>query len=139
MTAVVLAGSRRVGVVERPDTVLGSGDVLVQVPSSTLCRSDLSLYDGTPVVDGSPAGTGTIVPGQEASGEVAAPGPGVDGLAVGDRIAVHRAFGCDTCGWCLRGYRMRCAICQCVGLDVDGGGNDPLASRQSTACPSRRR
>ena len=58
MKAVLLPGSRRVEVVERPDPVPAAGEVLVRVRASALCRSDMSLYDGTPVVGGEAAGTG---------------------------------------------------------------------------------
>src|SRR5687767_11604102 len=116
MKAVLLPGARRVEVVERPDPVPGPGEVLVRVRSSALCRSDMSIYDGKPIVGGSAAGTGSIVPGHEAAGEVAAVGSGVRGLRAGDRVAVNLAIGCGRCRWCLRGYRMLCPDWKCVGF-----------------------
>ena len=126
MKAVLLPGSGRVDVVERQDPVPGPGEALVRVRASALCRSDMTLYDGTPIVGGAAAGKGAIVPGHEAAGEIAAVGSGVVGLAPGDRVAVHLALGCGHCRWCLRGYRMLCAAWRCVGFDVDGGDAEYL-------------
>jgi L-iditol 2-dehydrogenase len=53
-------------------------------------------------------------------------GPGVDGIAVGDRVAVYLAIGCGHCEHCLAGYRMLCAQWRCLGFDVDGGDADYL-------------
>lgn len=126
MKAVLLPGSSRVEVVERPDPVAGAGEAVVRVRASALCRSDMSLYDGIPIVGGAAAGQGAIIPGHEAAGEVVAVGPGVIGLAAGDRVAVHLALGCGHCRWCLRGYRMLCTTWRCVGFDVDGGDAEYL-------------
>lgn len=121
MKAVLLPGSRRVEVVERPEPVPGPGEALVRMRASALCRSDMSLYDGTPIVGGDAAGSGSISPGHESAGEVAGLGPGVESLAIGDRVAVNLAVGCGSCRWCLRGYRMLCKDWRCVGFDIDGG------------------
>lgn len=121
MKVVLLPGAREVQVVDRPDPEAGPGQVLVRVRASALCRSDMSLYDGTPIVGGGAAGTGRIVPGHEPAGEVAALGSGVAGVAVGDRVAIYLAVGEGRCEWCRRGYSMLCPDWKCIGFDVDGG------------------
>jgi propanol-preferring alcohol dehydrogenase len=134
--AVLLPGSRQVRVVERHDPVPGPGQALIRVRASALCRSDMSLYDGTPVVGGAVAGTGTIVPGHEAAGEIAALGPDTDSpLHEGDRVAINLAVGCGHCRWCLRGYRMLCAEWQCMGFDVDGGDAELMVVPAANCMP----
>jgi propanol-preferring alcohol dehydrogenase len=127
MKAVLFPGSRQVDVVELPDPTPGPGEALVRMRASALCRSDMSLYDGTPIVGGDVAGTGSIVPGHEPAGEIAALGPDAgSALSVGDRVAVNLAIGCGTCRWCQRGYRMLCSEFRCVGFDVGGGNAEYL-------------
>ena len=136
MKAVLLPGSCRVEVVERPDPVPGPGEALVRMRASALCRSDMSLYDGDPIVGGDEAGTGQIVPGHEAAGEIAALGSEHGGsLSEGDRVAVNLAIGCGQCRWCLRGYRMLCKDWKCVGFDVDGGDAEYLVVPVANCMP----
>lgn len=121
MRAVLLPGNQQVEIAEHPDPEPGTGEVVVAMRASAVCRSDMSLYHGDPIVGGESAGHGTIVPGHEPSGEVVAVGSGVRGLEVGDRVAAFLGIGCGRCEWCLRGERMLCAEWQCLGFDVDGG------------------
>lgn len=121
MKAVLLPGAQQVQVVDRPDPEPSVGEVVVRVRASALCRSDMSLYDGTPIVGGEGAGLGKVIPGHEPAGEVVALGPLTTGVAVGDRVAIYLAVGEGRCEWCRRGYRMLCPSWKCVGFDIDGG------------------
>lgn len=126
MKAVLLPGNREVHVVDRECPVPGFGEVLVRTRASALCRSDMSLYYGRPIVGGEVAGKGLVVPGHEPAGDVVELGEGATGVAVGDRVAIYLAIGCGTCPYCLAGDRMLCPDWQCVGFDVDGGDADYL-------------
>ncbi|WP_462284285.1 alcohol dehydrogenase catalytic domain-containing protein [Nostocoides sp.] len=42
------------------------------------------------------------------AGLAAVVGPGVRGLAVGDRVAVLHYSGCDYCSWCRQGLPNHC-------------------------------
>ena len=55
MKAVLFPGDRQVAVVERPTPQPGPGQALVQVRASAICRSDMSLYYGKPIVGGEAA------------------------------------------------------------------------------------
>ena len=125
MKAVLLPGHAEVHLADRPMPVPGPNEVLVRVQASALCRSDMSLYDGVPVVGGG-AAPGTIVPGHEASGDVTLLGSGVTDLAIGDRVAIYLALGCGRCAACRRGYLMLCPTWRCLGFDVDGGDAEYL-------------
>lgn len=120
MKAVLLPGHAEVRVTERHRPEPGPGEVLVRVQASALCRSDMSLYDGVPVV-GSGAPPGRIIPGHEAAGDVVSLGDGATDLAVGERVAIYLALGCGRCAACRRGYLMLCPTWRCLGFDVDGG------------------
>jgi threonine dehydrogenase-like Zn-dependent dehydrogenase len=134
MRAVLLPGDATAEVVDRPVPEPGAGEVLVRVRASALCWSDMSLLDGVPVVGGG-AAPGTIVPGHEAAGDVAALGSGVTGLAVGDRIAVHLALGCGRCSACRRGQLMLCPAWRCLGFDVGGGDAEFLVVPAENCLP----
>jgi propanol-preferring alcohol dehydrogenase len=124
MKAVILSGNREVRVEERATPKPGPGEVLVRTRASAICRSDMSLYVGNPIVGGERAGTGSVIPGHEAAGVVADVGPGVTGLAPGDRVAAYLALGCGRCEHCRTGYLMLCPQWSCFGFDVDGGDAD---------------
>lgn len=126
MKAVLLPGDRQVQVVERERPTPGVGEVLVRVRASALCRSDMSIYYGNPIVGAKVEGAGLVVPGHEPAGDVAELGEGVTSLAVGDRIAVYLAVGCGFCAHCLVGDRMLCPQLQVVGFDLDGGDAEYL-------------
>ncbi len=125
MKAVLFPGNKEVRVVDdHPDPSPGSGEVLIKTRASALCRSDMSLYYGKPVVGGEAAGGGQIVPGHEPAGDVVEVGSGVSGIEVGDRVAVYLAIGCGHCEYCKSGYRMLCPYLKVLGFDVDGGDAD---------------
>ncbi len=121
MRAVLLPGNKDVQVTDAPDPRPGTGEALIQMKVSAICRSDMSLYYGNPIVGGDTAGTGQIIPGHEPCGQVVAVGPDVGNVAVGDRVAVYLGIGCGHCRYCLGGYRMLCPTWKCVGFDVNGG------------------
>jgi propanol-preferring alcohol dehydrogenase len=87
----------------------------------------MGLYTGQSAIVGTDvAGTGAVVPGHEPAGEVAEVGAGVEGIAAGDRVAVHLAIGDGYCEFCRGGYFMLCPALKVVGFDVDGGDADYL-------------
>lgn len=75
----------------------GPGQVLVRVGGAGACHSDLHLMDW-------PAGQLPFDPpftlGHENAGWVDALGAGVDGLAVGEPVAVYGPWGCGRCHAC---------------------------------------
>ncbi|CAA9573579.1 MAG: Quinone oxidoreductase [uncultured Thermomicrobiales bacterium] len=75
---------------EQPDPVPGVGEVLVRVRAAGLNAADrLQVMGFYPAPPGSPPD----IPGLELAGEVAALGPGVERLAVGDRVMAVVAGG----------------------------------------------
>lgn len=98
------------------------GEVLIKVAGAGACHSDLHVIAATA------AGNGFFKPpftlGHENTGRIAALGSGVQGIEVGENVAVYCAWGCGRCRMCLRGeenYCMRQRTLRGCGLGVDGG------------------
>jgi alcohol dehydrogenase len=65
--------------------------------------------------------------GAEASGEVAAVGPGVSGFKVGDPVVMYGALTCGTCKACQEGRDNLCEnVAGIMGFHVDGFARDRL-------------
>jgi 2-desacetyl-2-hydroxyethyl bacteriochlorophyllide A dehydrogenase len=122
MKAVFLPGDKKVEIREVEIPTPGPGEVLVQLKASAICRSDMSLYYGTSVFEGTK--TGCMVPGHEPAGIIAEVGPGVSKFKAGDRVAVYLAIGCGECPHCKSGYKMFCKEFKCIGFDSHGGDAD---------------
>lgn len=103
MRAVTYQAPREVRVEEKAEPVLAAADdVVVRVEASGICGSDLHIYRGRfPVEPG-------FTIGHEFVGTVLEAGPGVDRVAVGDRVLGTFHTACGTCVACLRGDYHRC-------------------------------
>ena len=71
----------------------GLGQVAIRVEACGVCRTDLHILDGDLTDPRLP-----LVPGHEIVGRVDAVGPGVSGLAIGQRVGVPWLG--HTCGHC---------------------------------------
>ncbi|MFW2545616.1 L-idonate 5-dehydrogenase [Primorskyibacter sp. 2E107] len=107
MKAVVIHGERDLRIEDMaPAAQPGPGEVQVNVANGGICGSDLHYY-----LHG---GFGAIrvrepmALGHEVSGVVSAVGEGVEGLAVGDKVAVNPSRPCRCCEYCLRGQPNQC-------------------------------
>jgi alcohol dehydrogenase (nicotinoprotein) len=90
------------------------GEVLVKLAYAGLCYSDEHLrFDAGARLP--------IVGGHEGSGVIAAVGPGVTELAVGDHVALTFVATCGRCRWCASG---RANLCESRGRANVGGRPD---------------
>ncbi len=80
-----------------------AGEVLVNMKAAGVCHSDWHL------VTGDTSHPLPVVPGHEGAGVVAAIGPGVARVKVGDQVALNWAPNCGECFYCLRN---RPSLCQ---------------------------
>lgn len=99
----------------------GPGEVLVRIGGSGACHSDLHVMQY-------PAG---MMPwkvpftlGHEPAGWVEQVGPGVEGVEVGEAVAVYGAWGCGRCSMCRRGLETLCHQVPGVGAGGAGLGRD---------------
>jgi propanol-preferring alcohol dehydrogenase len=96
----------------------GPGEVLVKVKACGVCHTDLHAASGDWPVKPVPP----FIPGHEAAGIVAALGPGVTNLKVGDAVGVawlHDA--CMSCEYCETGWETLCEHQHNTGYSVNGG------------------
>ena len=96
MKAVCWAGVGDVRVETVPDaTVLNARDAILRVRATTICGSDLHLYNGyIPFMQ-----HGDIL-GHEFMGEVVDIGPEITNVSVGDRVVVPANISCGSCFYC---------------------------------------
>ena len=103
MKAARFYGRRDIRVEELPDPAPGPGEVLVRIGAAGVCGSDLHPYRGADPWGGQVAGPRRA--GHELAGTVAAIGPGVSRVQVGQRVGVEpmHLVGCGACRQCRRG------------------------------------
>jgi threonine dehydrogenase-like Zn-dependent dehydrogenase len=104
MRATCRNGRNTVPVENVPDPqILNSRDAIVNISSTSICGSDLHLYDGYV----STMRHGDIL-GHEFMGEVVEVGRDVHNLRVGDRVVVPFLIACGTCYQCRAGMFSIC-------------------------------
>jgi Zn-dependent alcohol dehydrogenase len=80
-----------------------AGEVAVRIEASGVCHTDLHVVEED--------GWGHALPvllGHEGAGTIDAIGPGVSGLAEGDRVVVGWKTSCGECDFCRRGEPRQC-------------------------------
>ncbi len=116
---------------EKPTPRPTGTEVLLKVLAAGVCHSDLHLNDGYFDLGGgkrmSLEDRGMKLPvtlGHENVGEVAAVGPGVDGIKIGARMLADPWIGCGTCAACRRNEDNLCMAMRSLGVFINGGYAD---------------
>lgn len=124
MKAAVYHGTgSRLAIEEMPTPTLRDGEVLLRVAACGLCHTDLHYLDhGVPTFQKPP-----IILGHEAAGTVERIGPGVSGVATGDRVLAPSVWACGRCRYCRAGRENLCADLVMPGNHVHGGFAEFLA------------
>ena len=136
MNAVVIHAPHDIRWEEWAAEAPGVGQVQVRIGAGGICGSDLHYYHQ--------GGFGTIriqhpmVLGHEIAGTVAEVGAGVDGVSVGDVVAVDPSAPCGSCRYCLEGRANQCLDMRFYGSamrspHVHGGFREVLTCRASQA------
>jgi threonine 3-dehydrogenase len=107
-----------VKIAEIPEPVAGDGEILVRVEATSICGSDLAIYEWHDWV-AARMKTPRVV-GHEFCGTVEALGPGVESISPGDFIAAETHIVDGTCHQCRIGERHVCENVQIIGFDRDG-------------------
>ena len=116
--AVVHSFGKPLVIEDVPVPTPGPGEVLVKVKACGVCHTDLHAASGDWPVKPTPP----FIPGHEAAGIVAALGPGVTNLKIGDAVGVawlHDA--CMSCEYCETGWETLCEHQHNTGYSVNGG------------------
>ncbi len=116
MKAAVYVGDKTIRMEERPLPAPGPGEAVVEIALCGICGTDLHIYFEGMLPP-------PFVPGHENVGTVYALGEGVEGFAVGDRVAAGPPGSCGRCYYCLHGRPSLCVdgFEQTNGLRRDGG------------------
>jgi len=93
----------------------GAGQVLLKIQRIGVCGSDIHVYHGKHPYTSYP-----VVQGHEFSALVAAIGPGVQGIKVGDKVTAMPQIVCGSCGPCLRGDEHICDALRVQGFQAPG-------------------
>jgi len=119
--------------VEMPRPEVEPDTVIIRVRATGICGSDLGRYHNPDWKEKLPAG-------HEVAGEVVEIGEGVEGLRIGDRVAVEaggQGKACGRCRFCLAGQFRRCVK---IGTALQwvtegwGGGFAEYLKRKGVAC-----
>ena len=94
----------------------GPGDCLIRIHRVGICGTDLHAFHGRQPFFEYPR-----ILGHELGAEVVALGEGVDGVGIGDHVAVEPYLDCGSCLPCQRGRPNCCAALQVLGVHTDGG------------------
>ena len=113
--AAVTQRPLRLTEISKPDPT--ECELLLQVTTCGICRTDLHVVEGELPVRRSP-----LIPGHQIVGRVAALGSRVEGFSIGDRVGVawlNRT--CGVCEFCVAGRENLCEQPEFTGWTVDGG------------------
>jgi threonine 3-dehydrogenase len=103
---------------EIPKPVPGRNDVLIKIKKTSICGTDVHIYQWNDWARRTvPLGT-TI--GHEFVGEIAGFGDNVRGFKLGERVSGEGHIVCGTCRNCLAGRRHLCKNTSGVGVNRDG-------------------
>jgi propanol-preferring alcohol dehydrogenase len=93
------------------------GELLVEVSTCGVCRTDLHVAEGD-----LPVHRPGVTPGHEAVGRVVATGAAAEGFVAGDRVGIAwLRHTCGRCRQCRRGRENLCPNSAYTGWDADGG------------------
>lgn len=108
----------------------GPGEIRVKVQAAGICHSDAHYRSGTGRVAFLP-----MTPGHEIAGVVDQLGTGVDGVRVGERVALHYLLTCGRCDYCSRGLEQFCTSVRMLGKDAPGGYAEYVVAAARNAIP----
>jgi L-gulonate 5-dehydrogenase len=116
MWAISVAEPHKLALLELPAPVPSPGEVLLRIGRAGICGSDMHIFHGL-----NPFARYPRVIGHEAMGSVAAVGPGVHDLIVGDRVVIDPVVSCGHCHACRIGRPNVCGNLEVIGVHRDGG------------------
>lgn len=107
MKAVVYKGKKDVEYIEKPIPLIKNPtDAIVKVTLSTICGSDLHLYNGE--IPKNFLKDYTL--GHESVGIVQEVGSNISNIKVGDRVCISAVISCGQCEFCQRGEMSCCDV-----------------------------
>ena len=109
----------------------GPGDVKIKIHYTSICGTDLHIYNWDKWSQREPSAPGTVI-GHEFVGEFAELGSGVSGFSVsGDIVSGEGHIVCGHCRNCKAGKRHLCKQTKGVGVNRDGAFAEYLVIPQT--------
>lgn len=102
-----------------PEPKPGEGEVLVAVRASSICGTDVHIWEWNDWAQ-SRVRRVPMIFGHELSGEVVGKGPNVKSLEVGDHVSAETHIADGTCYPCRTGKMHICEHVEVLGVDRDG-------------------
>ena len=129
MRALLCANPGKLEIVERAKPAIAPGHARVRLRRAGVCGTDLHIFDGTQPYFEYPR-----VIGHELAGEIdEAPAGGSFGA--GQRVAIIPYLSCGVCVACRKGKTNCCQRLAVLGVHIDGGMADYVASPKPTSWP----
>ncbi|MFO8007614.1 MAG: NAD(P)-dependent alcohol dehydrogenase [Candidatus Brocadiia bacterium] len=119
MKAAYMTGPCEVTVREEPRPVPGPGEVLVALNAVGICGSDVHFFQSPAL--GERARERPFILGHECAGTVVQAGEDVQGLRVGDAVAIEPGVPCGRCAMCREGRYNLCPEEFFMGAPPDEG------------------
>jgi threonine 3-dehydrogenase len=104
--------------VDLPRPVVGDDDVLIQVKATSICGTDLHIYEWNPWARDHVKLPLTV--GHELCGVVVEKGANADGPDIGKLVSVESHVVCNRCSFCRTGKGHLCENTQILGVHRDG-------------------
>lgn len=132
MQAMLLEAQRQpLNLAEVPVPQPGKGQLLLQVSTCAVCRTDLHVLDGDLTEPKIP-----LILGHQIVGKVVKLGEGVNRFSLGQRIGVPWLGYTDgTCRYCMRGQENLCDHPEFTGYTLDGGYGEYAVADQRYCFP----
>ena len=108
--------------VEVPVPAVGEDDVLIQVKATSICGTDLHIYEWNPWAQDHVNLPLTV--GHELCGVVVDKGANADGPEIGQLVSVESHVVCNRCSFCRTGKGHLCENTQILGVHRDGAYAD---------------
>lgn len=109
---------------EVPRPTPRAGEVVLDVAGASICGSDLHIAQWHPMAQWTVT---PVIMGHEFAGVITEVGSDVDGLSVGDAVAVESVIWCGHCPRCREGKTNVCDNRKLFGLHVPGGLAEAIA------------
>jgi len=118
---------------ESPVPEIGPNDVLLKIEATSICGTDLHIYNWNAWAENRIRPP--LVIGHECCGRVVALGSAVEGLPIGQRVAVETHIVCGVCHPCRTGMGHVCENTKIIGVDVPGCWAEYLCIPASNCWP----
>jgi len=101
-----------------PIPLINEDEVLIKVRASTLCGSDIHIYDWDEWTQRRMKPP--IIIGHETAGDIVQIGKNVSNVKVGDRVSVETHVPCNRCFFCNNGMKEICKEVDLFGVTIPG-------------------